>query len=152
MSQQVTPDFSEEIIPPKPGSYRARVVTAKQEIGRTHGTPLVNWKLEVLGDRRTFTNYYSTPLSGKGAGMFRKMMEAIDPGYAGGVVDLDALAGQTLQVEMEYEKDRDGNRGRYLRVRDPLPDTDSAPFPGDEPSRGDSNSSGPSFTEDDIPF
>jgi hypothetical protein len=135
----IKPDFSEEVSPPKPGVYRARIATAESRIGKTYGTPFINWKLDVLGERGIFTNYHSTPISGKGAGMFRQLMEAIDPDYNGGAVDPRNIIGKTIMVELVPEM-RNGQKTGYLRVQDVMRDTNINKFPeAREPGSDDAN-------------
>lgn len=122
-----TPDFSEEVTPPKPGTYRARVQAADMREW-PGGTPYVNWKLECVGSSGNFSVFHTTNLSGRGVGFFRRFMEAINPGYSGEPVDLPKLVGQTLSVELGPEV-RDGQKTGYLKVVEVSADNDNSPFP-----------------------
>ncbi len=131
MSSLVTPDFSEEVTPPKPGTYRARVTSAEMREW-PGGTPYINWKVECAGNSGSFSVFHTTNISGRGVGFFRRFMEAINPSYGGEAVDLPGLVGQTLSVELGPEV-RDGQKTGYLKVIEVAADSASEPFPENVP-------------------
>src|SRR3954464_7955429 len=96
----LNPDFSEEVKPPSPGIYRARVISAEQRLSKTSGDPMLNWKIEVAGHGQNFTVWHNTMLSGKGVSFLRRFIQAIDPSYDGGQIDTDVLIGKTLTVDL----------------------------------------------------
>lgn len=134
MAPQLQPDFSEEVTPPPPGVYRARIVGAEMKTAKMSGNPMINWKLELAGPNGTnFTSYHTTMLAGKGTGFLRRFMEAVNPNYNGEAIDTDKLNGKTLQVKMVDEiNQQTGQKTGYLRVGDVSPDPDSSPFPESE--------------------
>lgn len=103
------------------------------------------WVLEFSTPVGNFRTNHRTMLAGKGVGFFRRFIEAVDPSYQSGAVDVDKLVGKTLRVSMVDDIDRrTGQKTGYLKVDEALPDDSGNAFPSDE--------SQPSFTEDDIPF
>ena len=124
----INPDFSEEVLPPKPGEYRARIAKVEQKFGKTYGTPFLNWKLECATPRGILSVFHSTPIAGKGAGFFRRFMEAIDPNYDGRPVDADQLIGRTLRVQLEDQVDANNRKTGYLKVAEVMPDPDHSEF------------------------
>lgn len=88
----VQPDFSEavEFKINKPGDYLCRIVSSDLKYGNDSGAPYINWKLQTIPDGRMV--FYSTPIVGKGAGMFKHMVHASgDAAYVGGPYDTTPL-------------------------------------------------------------
>lgn len=140
----IQPDFSQEVIPPKPGVYRAKVVSFQQK--QSEYSDYLNWKLLVDTPHGQFNLFHTTPLNGKGAGFLRRFIEAFNPNYNGGAFDPDSLIGRTVRVALKDEVGRDGQKTGYLRINEAMLDQDSSPFP--EPAA----SAGSNFNEADIPF
>lgn len=129
MSQYINPDFSEEIKPLGPGKYSVRVMEYSLQTGKQFGTKFINWKLETLGASGGVTIFHSTPIEGKGAGFFKRFVQAtINPLYDGGQVDLEKIIGKTLVVDT-FKDDRG-----YLKVREVEPDAESFDANEDVPS------------------
>jgi hypothetical protein len=125
MPNIVNPDFSEEVKPLGPGKHRVRIVDLQLRTGKQHGTRFINWKLETIGDQKV-TIYHSTPIEGRGAGMFKQFIQAaLNPLYEGGEIDLDKAIGRALVVDTF----KDDN---YLKVKgmERLPDEEQAAFVG----------------------
>lgn len=140
----IQPDFSQEVVPPKPGIYRAKVVAVEPKSGPN--SDYLNWKLIIDSPGGQFTVFHSTPINGKGAGFLRKFVMAFDPNYNGGSFDPYTFIGKTLQVALKEQVNRDGAKTGYLTVGDAFYDSQREPFPeGRDDRQG-------SFNESDIPF
>lgn len=122
----LNPDFSQEVKPPAPGIYRARVVSVEQKLSKSSGDPMLNWKIEVAGHGANFTVWHITMLSGRGVSFLRRFIQAIDASYVSGPIDTDALIGRTLTVDLVQD-------GKYLKIYEASPDTETGPFPEDAP-------------------
>jgi hypothetical protein len=115
--RKIRPDFSEEITPNAPGTYLCKVVYAEVKVGRESGNEYINWKLETQPEERRV--YYSTPIQGRGAGMFKHFIHCCgDKDYNGGEYDIDSVIGQMVSMELDVEEKTkpDGKTALYFKV------------------------------------
>lgn len=99
---KVHPDFTQSIAPNKPGDYLCRVMSSELKYGNTSGDPYISWKLQTIPDHRAV--FHSTPLTGKGSGMFKHMIHACgDTDYDSGEYDTDALTGVIVAMRLSVD-------------------------------------------------
>lgn len=113
MAPQILPDFSEAVKPtPKiPGTYICKILSSELKYGKESGAPYINWKLGAGAEAQTV--FYSTPIQGKGAGMFKHFVHSAgDPSYDSGPYNTDALTGHFVSMKLIV----DGNG--YFQVKD----------------------------------
>lgn len=99
---KIKPDYSEAVKPLEAGTYLCRVVSAEIKTGKESGKHYVNWKLETVNDNLLV--YYSTPVEGRGAGMFKHFVKCIDKNYESGEFDTDECIGQIISADLEIEE------------------------------------------------
>lgn len=111
---KIQPDYSEASKPIHPGTYLCRVISAEEKIGKSSGNKYINWKLETEPEKNIL--FYSTPIEGRGAGMFKHFVRCIDKNYGGGEYDTDELIGQVVSAELDIE-DGEYNGRKYMRFK-----------------------------------
>lgn len=112
---KVSPDFSEEMTPNQPGIYLCKIISAEAKTSQA-GNLYISWKLQTVHGRTVF---HSTPITGRGAGMFKHFVHcAGDKDYNGGDYDTDELIGQMVSMDLDVEQKtkRDGTTGTYFKV------------------------------------
>ena len=110
---QVNPDYSDSEF--KEGVYVAEIVGSEVKTGKQSGAPYVNWRLKV-GPGVVF---YSTPLVGRGAGMFKHMVHtAGDTAYVSGAYSTESLHGKKIKVYLEKSFMPDGSPSSYPKVKE----------------------------------
>jgi hypothetical protein len=94
----ITPSF-EEI---KPGKHICEIDSV--EIKRSQaGNEYLSWRLIEEKFRSVF--YYSTPISGRGAGMFKHLVHSAgEISYQEGPFNTDLLVGRRLECDVDYEE------------------------------------------------
>jgi hypothetical protein len=125
MAPMISPDFTEST-GLQPGLYIAHIRKGEQKESR-NGNPYLNWVLEVdTGHGKTILMFYATPFSGRGAGLFRTIVQAAhDSNYQSGTINTDLLINKPIQVRLEKETNPDGTQGKYMRVVEVLPVSDA---------------------------
>lgn len=121
----LTPDYSEavelQVVPA--GTYNARIVDAKPMTAKSTGNPYIKWELQIFGatgDYQKFNNaklWTNTMLTGRGAGMLKTFVKAVNPEYDGGPVDTDACMGKGIQVVVVDGVDQQGQKTIYPEVK-----------------------------------
>jgi hypothetical protein len=125
----ITPDLSEaveqkESEPMPTGVYKVRV-EGVELLTTKAGEKRLNWKLVVFGaegELARYNNwpvYYSTMLSGKGAGMFTAFVKAtagktVQPGDA---FDTDECLGKEVQANIAQRRNEDGTVSKWPDVK-----------------------------------
>lgn len=120
----VTPDFTEESTPVKPGTYSARITDCEikqSKAGNTYG----NWKLELFGSPEVNGRvvFMSTPFAGKGIFRLSELYKAatgqeIDKKKG---FDTDMLIGKEVKAVLVPGVDQEGNARSFPDVKTVLP-------------------------------
>lgn len=113
---KVSPNFDEEFTPNKPGTYLCKIISGELKVGTQKGTQYINWKLETTDGR---TVYHSTPIEGRGAGIFKHFVHSAgDKAYEKGEYDTDELIGQMVSMKLDIEQKltRDGRTVNVFKV------------------------------------
>ncbi len=109
----INPDYREAVEMQKPGIYRATIADVTEFKAQATGTPMLKWTLAVQAGADTFAAFHNTPLTGRGAGILQRFLEAAIPHYEGGPFDPSLVVGTVLTVQMA----KDPNSA-FLRVVD----------------------------------
>lgn len=109
------PDFS-EASGLQPGTYTAHIKSCTEKVSQG-GNPYLSWVFDVdTGGGRSMPVYYSTPYTGRGAGLFRALIQCVFPNYVDSAVNTDSMIGKPIQVVLEREEG-----SKYLRVAEVAP-------------------------------
>lgn len=100
---KVNPDFSEIVTPNKPGEYICAVMGSELKYGQASGLPYVNWKLKTYPEGRFV--FHSTPISGRGAGMFKHFIHSCgDTAYVGGEYETGDLVNKLVSMVLTVDE------------------------------------------------
>ena len=104
----ITPSFVEI----RPGKHVCQIDFAELKRSQA-GKDYVSWRLIEEKNRLVF--YYSTPISGRGSGMFKHFVHAAgESSYQDGPFFSDILIGRRLDCDMDYEE---YNGTTHLKVK-----------------------------------
>ena len=139
----IKPDFSEamtfETIPA--GDYCVRILGCEQRVGKTSGKPYLAWTLEIFNSSESRFNgrkiWSNTSFMGKGAGVFKTMVEAITGKTDSSAIDTDHFIGKEIIAHVEHENDPKGELRETVNYFKAMGNTAASSEP---------------FTESDIPF
>lgn len=122
MAPMIEPDFTEQ--PPLEGTFNARITDCVQKTSAA-GNAYLAWTFTLedpaANGRKAWLN---TTLSGYGAQLMKKVIQAVYPQYDGGPFDTDSLIGRAVAVNVGPGKNRDGSPSQYLNVSDVFPSND----------------------------
>jgi hypothetical protein len=94
----ITPNF-EEI---RPGKHICQIDSAELKRSQA-GNEYLSWRLIEEKFRSVF--YYSTPIGGRGAGMFKHLVHAAgETSYQDGPFNTDTLVGRRIECDVDYEE------------------------------------------------
>lgn len=105
---KISPNFNDATQPNKAGTYICKIILSEARISPKSGNPYICWKLATVPENRFV--YYNTTIVGKGAGMFKHMVNcAGDTAYKQGDYDTDVLNGKMVEMNLDLDE-----RGYYV--------------------------------------
>lgn len=125
-------ELTRQRIPLIPGESQFEVVAAKETISKSSGNPMIKLELKVWdpkGKQGIVFDYLTSTMQWK----LKHFLEAIGLGnrYETGDVDTDELLGRSGKLETHIQKDKSGQYGDQIKVRDYIPATDDEIIPFD---------------------
>ena len=123
----ITPSF-EEI---RPGKHICQIDSAELKRSQA-GNEYLSWRL--IEEKNRFVFYYSTPICGRGAGMFKHLVHSAgEKSYQEGPFNTDLIKGQRLECDIDFEEYNGRTQLKVKNVNSCQSDFDSFKDFGDIP-------------------